>query len=134
MKAGDETVPLYVRLTDRFGDYGLISVVVLEVRGDEARLPLWLMSCRVLSRGVEHHVMNRVVASARDKGAKRVIGEYIPSAKNGMVKEFYSRFGFALVGETAASGASGATEWAVDVDAYEPTETLITDTPDERKP
>jgi FkbH-like protein len=124
MNAGPATVPLYVRLSDRFGDYGLISVVVMEIAGDSARLPVWLMSCRVLSRGVEQHVMNHVVALAKQHGAKRLVGEYVPSAKNGMVKEFYRRFGFALVGETAATGA---TQWAIDVDAHAPATTFITD-------
>jgi FkbH-like protein len=125
MKA-DNTVPLYVRLADRFGDYGLISVVVMEIEGTDAKLPMWLMSCRVLSRGVEQHVMNRVIATAKAKGAKRVVGEYIPSAKNAMVKDFYKKFGFALVGETSSNGA---TQWAMDVDAYNPGTTFITDVP-----
>src|SRR5439155_906196 len=93
MNAGEKTIPLYVRLTDKFGDYGLISVVVIEIDGTDAKLPMWLMSCRVLSRGVEQHVMNRVAAIAAEKGAKRLVGEYIPTAKNMMVKDFYRRFG-----------------------------------------
>lgn len=124
MNAGDKTLPLYVRLTDRFGDYGLISVVVLEMDGTDARLPMWLMSCRVLSRGVEQHVMNHVARAAAQRGAKRLIGEYIPTAKNMMVKDFYSRFGFKLIGETAETGA---TEWAMGLDVYVPAKTFITD-------
>jgi FkbH-like protein len=124
MNAGPNTVPLYVRLTDKFGDYGLISVVVMEIDGADAKLPMWLMSCRVLSRGVEQHVMNRVAAIAAEKGAKRLVGEYIPSAKNMMVKDFYSRFGFKLIGETAETKA---TEWAMNLDRFDAKKTFITD-------
>jgi FkbH-like protein len=119
-----KTFPLYVRLADRFGDYGLISVVVMEVNGAEARLPVWLMSCRVLSRGVEQHVMNHVVSIAKANGAKQVVGEYIPSAKNMMVKEFYGRFGYTR-GEPAENGT---VQWTLDVASYDAKKTLITET------
>jgi FkbH-like protein len=125
MHAPGKTFPLYVRLEDRFGDYGLICVVVVEMAGADARLPVWLMSCRVLSRGVEQHVMNHVAALAARNGAKRLVGEYIPSAKNMMVKDFYARFGFALVGEKPENGAS---QWAIDLSDYVPKKTLITET------
>ncbi len=129
MTKGGGTIPLYVRLTDRFGDYGLISVVVIEVDGADAKLPMWLMSCRVLSRGVEQHVMNRVAELAAQHGAKRLVGEYIPSAKNMMVKDFYSRFGFALAGETPESGA---TTWTIDLAKLAPAKTFITDVKPEK--
>jgi FkbH-like protein len=123
---GEKVFPLFARLTDRFGDYGLISVVVMEVNGADARFPLWLMSCRVLSRGVEQHMMNHVAALAKAKGAKRLVGEYIPSAKNGMVKDFYARFGFKLASEVALDG-SPRHEWAIEIDAYAPPATFITE-------
>lgn len=119
------TLPLYVRLVDRFGDYGLISVVVMEMHGTDATLPMWLMSCRVLSRGVEQHVMNHVLAAARARGAKRVIGEYIPTPKNAMVKDFYSKYGFTQI----EGGDKNSTRWAMDVATYEPKKTLITEIP-----
>ena len=124
MNAGPGTIPLYVRLTDKFGDYGLISVVVLVINGAEARIPMWLMSCRVLVRGVEEHVMNHVIALAKNSGAKRIVGEFIPSAKNTMVKEFYAKFGFARAPEPTAEGVI---EWTLDTDAYEHKKTLITE-------
>lgn len=124
MNGGPDVLPLYVRLADRFGDYGLISVVVLQREGTDAMIPMWLMSCRVLSRGVEQHVMNHVVARARELGAKRLVGEYIPSAKNAMVKDFYEKFGFSLLNETEATKA---TRWALDVDSYVTKATFITD-------
>jgi predicted enzyme involved in methoxymalonyl-ACP biosynthesis len=96
----------------------------MEVDGADARLPVWLMSCRVLSRGVEQHVMNHVVSLAKANGAKHVIGEYIPSAKNMMVKEFYGRFGYAK-GEPAENGT---VQWTLDVASYDAKKTLITET------
>lgn len=126
MKAGERTVPLFVKLADRFGDYGLISVVVLELDSQEGRLPLWLMSCRVLSRGVEQHVMNQVVATARAHGAARLVGEYIPSAKNEMVRDFYGRFGFTPSNEV---GAGGIVRWTLEIDQYEAKKCFIAERP-----
>jgi FkbH-like protein len=87
---------LAFELKDRFGDNGLISVVILEIRGDMVFVDTWLMSCRVLGRGVEQFVLNTIVRVAQDLGLKRVEGEYLPTAKNGMVKDHYSKLGFAL--------------------------------------
>jgi len=114
--------PLYVRLEDRFGDYGLVSVVVAKHEDDVARLDLWLMSCRVLSRGVEEFTMNRVVELARARGARRLVGEYIPSAKNGMVKDFYARFGFTPRPHDAVTGT---TIWVLELAAYAPKPTFL---------
>jgi FkbH-like protein len=87
-------VPLWASLRDRFGDHGLISIVVAWPEEDTLRISDWLMSCRVLGRGVEQFLMNRVVSMARDLNLSRLTGEYIPSAKNGMVKDFWAQFGF----------------------------------------
>ena len=88
-------VTLTFELRYRFGDNGLISVVILEVQGDTAFVDTWLMSCRVLGRGMEHFVLNTIVEKARQLGMKRVTGEYLPTAKNGMVKDHYTKLGFA---------------------------------------
>jgi FkbH-like protein len=114
--------PLYVSLEDRFGDYGLISVVVAKHEQDVARLDLWLMSCRVLSRGVEEFTMNRIVELARARGARQLLGEYIPTAKNRMVQDFYGRFGFRRDG---VDETTGSTRWVLDIPAYEPKTTFM---------
>lgn len=108
--------PLYFSLADRFGDNGIISVVILRAAADALEIDSWIMSCRVLGRGVEQYVMNRVVAHARAQGLGVVRGTYRPTAKNGMVREFYRQFGFVPVGETA----DGGTRWELAVDAYAP--------------
>lgn len=114
-------IPLYARLADRLGDHGLISVVILEVREDELAIRDWLMSCRVLARGVELFMMNRVFEHARGLGCTRVTGEYFPTTKNAMVKDFFPRFGFAKVEESD----SGRTRWSLLTSAYQPSETFI---------
>jgi FkbH-like protein len=83
-----------VRLADRFGDHGLISVVVGKVAGDEAEIDTWLMSCRVLKRQVEELVLNEVVRLALLRNCCRIRGVYLPTAKNGMVRDHYPGMGF----------------------------------------
>ena len=92
------------RLTDRFGDNGIIGVVaVARDAADDARIDLWLMSCRVLGRKVEEAILADVVASARALGARRLVGEYRPTAKNALVRELYPRLGFKEIGRDAES-------------------------------
>lgn len=85
---------IYVDLKDRFTGYGLISCIILKKVGEDCFIDTWLMSCRVLKRGVEGFAFRKVIEEARKTGCKRIIGEYIPSKKNGMVKDFYVGLGF----------------------------------------
>ncbi len=92
------------RLKDRFGDNGIISVVAVtrEQHGD-ARIDLWLMSCRVLGRKVEEAILADVIARARALGARRLVGEYCPTPKNKLVRELYPRLGFQEIGRKGDS-------------------------------
>jgi FkbH-like protein len=82
-------------LSDTFGDHGLIAVLILKKQDRETLfIDTWLMSCRVLQRGMEHFTLNTIVAYAQEKGFKRIIGEYIPTAKNQMVAAHYPHLGF----------------------------------------
>ncbi len=108
-------IPLQASLTDRFGDHGLISIIVAWPEGDTLRVSDWLMSCRVLGRGVEQYLMNTVFALARERRLAKVSGEYIATAKNAMVKDFWARFGF----ECTAESSEGS-RWELDVAAYRP--------------
>lgn len=82
-------------LSDKFGDNGLIGVVILEKRDAEMLfVDTWLMSCRVLKRGMENFTLNTIVAYARANGFKRIVGEYLPTAKNQMVEAHYPNLGF----------------------------------------
>lgn len=86
-------------LKDKFGDYGLISVVIME-KQDEKTLFLntWLMSCRVLKRGMEEFIINSIIETAKENGFSKVIGEYIKTPKNAMVENIYSKLGFKDLG------------------------------------
>ena len=102
-------------LADKFGDNGLICVVILEKQ--DARtlfVDTWFMSCRVLKRGMEHFTLNTIVRYARDNGFTRIVGEYLPTAKNGMVADHYLRLGFSPVPD-----APGRL-FVLDVAGYEP--------------
>ena len=114
--------PLTLKLSDKFGDYGLISIVILKPAGLDIEIDEYLMSCRVLQRGVENFAMNNIFAYAGRQGAKRVIGRYSPTAKNGMVKDFFKNFGFELVSEDIVS----VSRWALAVEDYKPREVFMT--------
>jgi FkbH-like protein len=89
------------RLTDRFGDNGIISVTAIaRDTADDARIDLWLMSCRVLGRKVEETILADLAARARALGARRLIGEYIPTPKNALVRDLYPRLGFTEIGRS----------------------------------
>ena len=94
----------WYRLKDRFGDNGIISVVaVARDTEDDARIDLWLMSCRVSGRKVEEAILADIVSRARALGVRRLVGEYCPTAKNGLVRELYPRLGFQEIGRNGAS-------------------------------
>ena len=109
-------LPLTVTLSDKFGDYGLISVVILRFASSEIEIESYLMSCRVLKRGVEDFVMNEIVKLAAARGARRVVGKYLRTAKNGMVEKFYENFGFRKDYEWS----NGDTAWSLAPAEYAP--------------
>jgi FkbH-like protein len=118
--AADTCFTLQVRLADRFGDNGMISVVICrETHPHEWEIDTWLMSCRVLARGVENMVLREILRHAREKRITRLTGLYRPTARNGMVKDLYSRFGFSRTD----LASDGATAWEIYVNfADEPAE------------
>ncbi len=92
----DSRIGLYFTLKDKFGDHGLISVVVLEKQPEDTLfISEWLMSCRVLKRGMEEFIVDKILSVAAQQGFRRVVGEYIPTPKNAMVKDLYEQLGFA---------------------------------------
>jgi FkbH-like protein len=98
-----DNVCFSLRLRDRFGDHGLVSVVIAQKAGSVMKIDTWLMSCRVLKRQVEDEILTELVRLARMKGCERLEGTYLPTAKNEMVRDFYSRMGFTLISECEAS-------------------------------
>lgn len=92
---------LQVRLRDRFGDMGIIGAVIARQSGDILDVETWVMSCRVLGRQVEEAMLAQLVAQAREIGVRRITARYIPTAKNGMVRDLFDRLGLGLEAETA---------------------------------
>ncbi len=105
---------LQVRLVDRFGDNGMISVVIVEKAAKSWKIIQWLMSCRVLNRQVEIAVLNQLVAAARSHGVIAIEGAYEPTPKNSLVREHYRKLGFELL----SGSADGVTQWRLDVVKY----------------
>ncbi|MBB4395682.1 HAD-IIIC family phosphatase [Bradyrhizobium sp. ERR14] len=91
-----------MRLEDRFGDSGLISVVIAKVEDGVFVIDTWLMSCRVLKRQVEDEIMIEIFRIAEVAGCAKVRGIYLPTAKNGMVAGIYEAFGFVCTEDSAA--------------------------------
>jgi FkbH-like protein len=114
---------LQLRLTDRFGDNGIIAICIGKLQEDDDLLiDTWLMSCRVLGRQVEPTTLNLIAAQAQKLGAKRLLGDYIPTKKNGMVRDHYVKLGF----EMAEIRDDGSSRAVLDLAHFVPAETFIT--------
>ncbi len=92
-------ITLYGKLEDKFGDNGVVSVVIGKKEKDILHIELWLMSCRVLKRDMEYAMMDELVEKCREAGIREIRGYYFPTSKNGMVKEFYATQGFEKISE-----------------------------------
>ena len=92
-------VTLYFTLKDKFGDHGLISAVIMQKQEDKLFVDTWLMSCRVLKRGMEEFIVNKMVCAAAATGYTVVEGEYLKTPKNAMVANIYEKLGFTPIGE-----------------------------------
>ncbi len=108
-------------LKDKFGDNGLIAVVIVQEQdADTLFIDTWFMSCRVLKRGMEHFTLNTIVSWAKEQGYSRIIGEYLPTPKNGMVKNHYTGLGFSKIEE------AGTDVFSLDVASYKKRNCFIT--------
>ena len=105
--ADPDHITLYGKLADRFGDNGVVSVVIGHVAGEACHVDLWIMSCRVLKRDMEYAMMDALAQACQARGVKKIVGHYYPTAKNGMVREFYGAQGFTKVSEDG----QGNTDW-----------------------
>ncbi len=113
---------LQLRLIDRFGDNGVIAIVIGRLRDDrDLLIDTWLMSCRVLGRQVEPTTLNLIADQARRLGARRLVGDYIPTKKNGMVKDHYTKLGFAATDKTP----DGGNRAVLDLAGFVPAATFI---------
>jgi FkbH-like protein len=92
------------RLTDRFGDNGLVSVLVGQIVDEALQLDVWLMSCRVFKREMELAMFDALVEDCQRRGIRKIIGVYIPSKKNSIVAGHYSSLGFSAIGGRSEGG------------------------------
>ena len=102
-------------LEDKFGDNGLICIIILKHDNESLFIETWLMSCRVLKRGMEDFTLNTIATFAKENGFKYLKGEYIATAKNEMVKDHYKKLGFEEEGNY----------WKLDVINYNATKYFI---------
>ena len=104
-------ITLYGRLADKFGDNGLVSVLIGQVVDETVELDLWLMSCRVLKREMEFAMFDALVEQCQARGIRKIVGVYIPSKKNGMVAGHYAEPGlqFAWAGPPKAASCGAMT-------------------------
>lgn len=114
LNGGRDKFGVQVRLSDRFGDYGLIAVVCCDVVDNDIFVTELVMSCRVLKRGVESLIMNFLFNECHRRGLNGVRGEYIGTAKNALVKDFYTQFGFSLTDD-----GEKKTKWYLPRSEYE---------------
>lgn len=115
-----DVIDLSFTLEDKFGDNGLIAVIIMKPLDRETLfVDTWFMSCRVLKRGMEYFTLNTMVEAARAKGYRRIVGEYLPTPKNKMVEEHYSGLGF-----TKIEGAETA-QYELMLDNYKEKECYI---------
>ena len=110
----DTHIRLCGRLSDKFGDNGIVSVVIGRWEGDTLHIELWLMSGRVLKRGMELAMLDSLAEKCRERGIKRIIGYYFKTAKNNMVSELFGSFGFRL----DEKSDNGDSVWSLDLDGY----------------
>ncbi len=113
--ASDDYIRLYGKLVDKFGDNGVVSVVIGKKDGSVLNMELWLMSCRVLKRDMELAMLDTLVERCREQGIETIKGYYYPTAKNSMVKELYGFFGF----EKTEEDDNGNTVWQLNVQDYQ---------------
>ncbi|HEY6451273.1 MAG TPA: HAD-IIIC family phosphatase [Steroidobacteraceae bacterium] len=125
LAAAPRNITLQFRLGDRFGDNGLVSVMILrEHHGGPQTLEVlsWVMSCRVFGRQLEHEAMNIAVEAARARGTRRLRAELIATKKNGVISNLYAGLGFSRLAEATPAGTS---RWGVDLADYVPKSTFI---------
>ena len=108
------------RLEDKFGDYGLVSVIILKIENSSLIIDTWLMSCRVLKRQLEEVVMNEIHSIADRLGIKIIVGEYFPTKKNTLVKNLLTDMGMKVSKHTKRS-----VQCTINVDAFKNFKTKI---------
>ena len=112
--SSDKYIKIYGKLTDKYGDNGLIAITIGRVKKEKCHIDLWLMSCRVLKRDMEFAMLDELVRKCKEQSVSKIIGYYYKSAKNNMVSDLYEKFGFSLTDIKDED-----TVWKLDITNYE---------------
>ncbi len=116
-----EHIELYGRLCDKFGDNGIVSVVIGKINKNELHIDLWLMSCRVLKRNMEYAMLDALADECRLKNIDTIYGYYYKTKKNNMVSGLYRDFGF----ENLSLSENGDSVWKLDIKNYKHKNNII---------
>lgn len=120
MAENPDIIDLSFTLEDKFGDNGLIAVIIMKKQDSETLfVDTWFMSCRVLKRGMENFTLNTMVEKAKSAGYKKIIGEYLPTLKNKMVENHYTELGFNKI------EGSYTAQFELNLETYQPRECYI---------
>ncbi|HUG37118.1 MAG TPA: HAD-IIIC family phosphatase [Candidatus Limnocylindrales bacterium] len=111
-QADPEWLVSTVQVRDRFGDNGIVGVMMARTRAQELLIDTLLLSCRVIGRTVETAMLAHLSEHAAGRGATRVRGRIIPTAKNEPARDLYDRHGF----RRAAGGEDTESQWVLDLD------------------
>ncbi|PDT78968.1 hypothetical protein CO675_01515 [Bradyrhizobium sp. C9] len=114
MSRSPDCLTFQIRLRDRFGDNGVIGVVIARKKDTTYDIDTWLMSCRVLGRRVEEAIIAELVRHCRLNGVDTLEGSYLPTAKNALVRDLYKKLGFAPAG-----GTDDHHIWKLDIAEYD---------------
>jgi FkbH-like protein len=121
-----DCVTLQFRLLDRFGDNGLVSAMILRPAArepDALEIDTWVMSCRVFGRQLEFEALNIAVEETRRRGIRSLLATYVPTARNGVVRDLYSTLGFSQTDDSVPMDQS--THWGLELDKYVPHSTFV---------
>ena len=117
---GEKFVTLQLKLNDKFSEMGIIGLVIGIITKSELEIDTWLMSCRVLKREIEKETLNHIMKICSKNKIKKIVGKYLPTKKNIIVKNHYPDLGF-----TNEIQHEGYTSWNIDVEQYKAFKTTI---------
>lgn len=100
MANSDDFETISFTLRDRFGDSGLVGIIIMKRTSSRSMfIDTWIVSCRVLKRGMEEFMINKAVELAKARNVNVITAEYIPTEKNRIVKDLYPSVGFEFDGD-----------------------------------
>ncbi len=105
---------LFARLSDKFGDNGIVSAIICNTNRNIATIDLWVMSCRVFKRELEYAILDKLIRELQQNGITEVFADYLKTSKNGYIKNLYSDLGFKLIENTPNKHS-----YKLEIDSYD---------------